>query len=77
VYFITSAIKESGIYKEDTFRSGAEALTQVNTCAPLFVHDAHLDGVAAKTKEFLNTAEQLASQVDLRWTMLLWLDYIN
>mmetsp|Transcript_10827 Transcript_10827/g.13484 ORF Transcript_10827/g.13484 Transcript_10827/m.13484 type:complete len:201 (-) Transcript_10827:394-996(-) len=77
VDLIPGAIQEPRVDEEDPFRGLTEAFPQVGRGASFFIHDAHLDGVAAKPKELLGASEEPIGQGDLLGPVLLGLHDVD
>ena len=59
VDFVASAIEEARVDENASLASDADAFSEVHRSAPLLVHYAQLDGVAAESKGVFHGGEQI------------------
>mmetsp|Transcript_3194 Transcript_3194/g.7497 ORF Transcript_3194/g.7497 Transcript_3194/m.7497 type:complete len:279 (+) Transcript_3194:608-1444(+) len=62
VDLVARSVQEAGVDEKSPLCSHSETLTEVDTRAPLLVHDPHLDGIPPETHDLLHTAEESARE---------------
>ena len=77
VHLVARAIQEAGIDEDDAILGGANAFLQVGAGAALFIHHAHLDGVACQPQQVFDGVKQGVGEGDFHGAMHLGLDDIG
>ena len=77
VNLITRSVQKPGVDEHHAIARRADALSEIDRRATLFIHDAHLEGVAGQAQQILHAREQERGERDFIGSVQFRLDNID